>query len=324
MGLKEISKNCLEYEGLLPAFHVDSFFDATAHDFRGRTFSIALSSDNKSLVVAGEDSRVFIVDFQDGQQNPRILETGQPFIEKVFFIPGTDTLVTLGGTGNIEAYNLHSSKNIFSIPHAHEKGIFAYAIDKKSNILYTGSLDGMIKQWNLDNFRNFNNYVSNKGGVLSLLFNKNLIYSGNVNGMVNTWDEKLKHSYFKYHEGHVFTLLLNENLNCLLTGGSDGHIRFWDRKTNEKTLEINTGQQKVMDILLLEAWGDFNKEHIMTAGGDGTVKLWMIQQGTMTCLRLLSLKVQKRTIEKLIKIPNESRIFTVSSSGMINTISWIE
>ena len=324
MGLKELSKTCLEYEGLLPVFRVDSFFDALVHNFRGRTFSIALSPDHESLAVAGEDSRLFILKIQDGPQEPQILETGQPIIEKVFFIPETDIIITLGGAGAIEAYDLHSGKLKFTIPHAHGKGIFAYAVNKKSNMLYTGSLDGIIKQWDLDGFKNSKIYVSKRKGVLSLLFKNRLSYSGNVNGMVNAWDEYLNQSYFKCHDGPVFTLSLNENLNCLITGGSDGYLKFWDRNTHEKMLEINTRQQKVMDTLSLDPWGNFDNETVMTAGGDGTVKLWMIHQGTMNCSKLLSLKIQKRTIEKLIKIPGESRIFTVSSSGKINTISWIE
>src|SRR5262249_20074607 len=128
---------------------------------------------------------------------------------------------------------------------AHTAAVQALAFRPDEQVLATGSWDGTIKLWNLEN-------GTLSGGQVSLL-------------------------WLGQHAGSIHRLAFSPDGRTLASGGDDGVIRLWEVCTG-KPLQTLFDESSAVYAL---AW---SPDGSWLSGGsfDGTIRLWQMQEGQAT------------------------------------------
>jgi WD40 repeat protein/transcriptional regulator with XRE-family HTH domain len=128
---------------------------------------------------------------------------------------------------------------------AHTAAVQALAFGPDEQAIATGSWDGTIKLWNLEN-------GTLSGGQVSLL-------------------------WLGQHAGSIHRLAFRPDGRTLASGGDDGVIRLWDVSTG-KPLQTLSDESSAVYAL---AWSPDGR-WLSCGSFDGTIRLWQMQEGQAT------------------------------------------
>ncbi|MCH9034871.1 MAG: WD40 repeat domain-containing protein, partial [Planctomycetes bacterium] len=158
-----------------------------AHDGR-RLFSISFSPTGDMLATSGADGRIKLWSMPD-RKNVRSFEAGGDFPQPVCFSPDGALLAWANLDGRIRLLDIE--KDGFRDINAHEERVHSIAFSPDGRTLvYGGSVDGAIRQWDVQTWHRLPLIGKHKGGVQELSFSPDgvrLASSGPM-GSFMVWD----------------------------------------------------------------------------------------------------------------------------------------
>jgi len=140
----------------------------------------------------------------------------------------------------------------------------------------TGSKDGFISSWILNQANNSINERKHKGEVLAIQFSPNNQYlvSGGADGAAVVMDPKTgKTLYHCQHNDQIKDIAFAPNSKWFVTVSNDRTVRVWDTATCNQLLIMS--QNNYVQAVSVSA----NGQWIATTGDDKTVRIWSAVNG---------------------------------------------
>ncbi len=156
-------------------------------------------------------------------------------------------------------------------------------------ILASGSLDGTVILWDIENPANkiiFGTPVEFESGhrkvhgqeVESIVFSPDgsILAAGLSNGTIKLWDLKTYKliDILEGHTGPIYSVVFSPDGKILASASKDTTIRLWNVKTRKKIKELIGHERPVRSI-------SFNKDGMVLVSGsfDATIRLWNVETG---------------------------------------------
>jgi WD40 repeat protein len=322
---KLVSKNSSleEYPTMHPVLALQTILDKIRLQNQVETSgkgvnSITFNTSNTKLdlmATAGKEGKVELwkkdgTKFKEIQAYPKNVE-----INSVRFNSDGVNLATAGENGVAEVWNLQGKRlRKFS---AHPSGVRNIRFGYRSDLLVTSGRDGRVKLWNkeghlLRELIDIEGDIksAHRGGVevANLSDDDMQILTGGKDKVAKLWDinGKLK-TTFKGHTGTVKSAKFHPDKKRIVTTGEDDTIRIWDLNGNFK-FEIKGNQKGINSVDFYseqitdtDRTADFNSYKLITAGNDGTIKIWDFQGKILD-----SFKAHKGRIET-IRVNNKDQ-----------------
>ena len=266
----------------------------------GRIHAVALSEvDSRPVVVAGgSDGRVRTWDLEgvqvsgtpgDNSNMVWSIATGT--------VRGRSVAACGYNDGSVRVWDLANGAEVIQIPAAHPKFVRAVALGELDGraMVASGGWDGAIRLWDLLDGRQLGEPLFAYPGTVEsvaiemVLGRISIISCGDSLGqqpskLIRIWDLAERSASYDLPTGTYGLIrscaharLLDREI--LISGGSDGIIRVWDLEDRREVREIPGDAYWIHALALLEP-DKPGETPIILSGGDATLRLWNITDGT--------------------------------------------
>jgi len=243
----------------------------------GAVWSIALTPDEKTLVMGLEDGHIIVYDIPTDKIRQRLKEHEGPVFGIEFF-PDGKRFVSASDDGSIRIWNLEDLRKSQSTMNS-PNGVRALALDRHGLNIATGDRGGTINIWDVKEQVPTHTF-DNKASVLSLAFSNDpigqMLISTGSNGISKVWDLTTDTDKFSLsgHKGPVGASGFSKDNELIATAGWDGTIKIWNA---DNYLELRTLEGHHFDVYSVT----FSPccKLLASAGQDGTVRLWNVETG---------------------------------------------
>ncbi len=261
--------------------------------------AIKLTSDNKYLISAGEDSKIKVWDFLTGQELFSL--SGHHGI--IFSLEiSKDNQYIISGDSNAEIIIWHlTTGEIIVKLQEHIGTILSLAVTSDNQYIISASSDRTIKIWKFD--------------IKSLKSNNNSIIT------------------FTNHDAIINTLTVTIDNQYIIAGSNNGNIEIYNILTQNHIISIKSHNYSVTDITVTN-----DNQYIISTSEDGTSKLWSVKNysliailtESLTCINTLKVTSNNQYIitgnsNKTINIWDLTTGFLITTlTGHNNLITDIE
>lgn len=233
-------------------------------------------------------------------------------------IEAPDMLVSASRDKTLIKWNItRDSVESFGIPQRRLKGHGHYvedvSISSDGKYALSGSWDGTLRLWNLDNGETTCRFVGHKKDVLSVSFSADnrQIVSGSRDRGINLWNTLGQLKFEITNEGHtdwVSCVRFSPNMDAplIVSAGWDKLVKVWDLTTCNlhKNLVGHTGYVNTVTV-------SPDGSLCASGGKDGTAMLWDLNEG-----RCLSQLDAGDVIHALCFSPNRYWLCAATSSSI--------
>ncbi|MBI3110480.1 MAG: WD40 repeat domain-containing protein [Ignavibacteriales bacterium] len=274
--------------------------------------SIDISPDGKTLALGSADYRVYLLDVKDG----KVLHRIEPWvghtkiIKAVSFSPDGKWLATGGEDQTILLWNTSDfSRKQSCIGHVNTVSGLAWSNSGTS--VFSSSLDGTIKQWDLTrpfettykicNFGPWQTpFTSDKKYFAAPCSDKKLIlYDASTGNAV---------SHVGMQSGLCATI--SKDSKTLFTSSFDGVVRVWDIQTSREVKTLAGHSARVDGIAYVD-----EKKQILSVG-DSTLRIWNVNsEKELNVLRFDSAPF------RIVISPDESTAYIGFHDGAVRAFS---
>ncbi|KAI5301544.1 hypothetical protein KEM56_001614, partial [Ascosphaera pollenicola] len=163
----------------------------------------------------------------------------------------------------------------------HTSGVTACQYSKKGNVLFTASLDGSIRAWDLIRYRNFRTFTAPKRISFSSLAvdpSGEVICAGSHDSFdIHIWSVQTGQLLDRLsgHEGPVSSLAFSADGSHLVSGSWDRTVRLWSVFGRTQTSEP---LQLQADVLCVAFRPD--GKQIAASSLDGQITFWNVEEAT--------------------------------------------
>jgi predicted NACHT family NTPase len=285
----------------------------------GFAISLALSSDEKLLAIGDSHGSIALHETFSGKEI--LTQKGHEWVNSIAFHPTANLLASGGAPDKtLKIWNADSGECLqtiaqqspvnsisfspsgkilacaegsrarlydmnsvvcFKVFQGHQDWISSIAFSRDGKILATGSSDGVVKLWSIDNDECLQTLVGNSGEVLSVHFHPFTdILASSACGVVKLWDIHTGECLqtFSDHHYYVYAISFSPDGSLLATGDS-GMIRLWDIDAGE-CLQIWQAHTRQIFSLIFSSNGE-----TLVSGARESVKFWNL--ATTECYREL-------------------------------------
>lgn len=158
----------------------------------------------------------------------------------------------------------------------HEDTVYSVAFTPDGQTLASGSADGTIRLWNIDNPTNEPVVIAGQeSGVYSLAFSPDgrSLASGSANGTIQLWDmDNLSVSPVSLagHAGSVYSVSFAPHGQTLASGSEDGTIRLWDMGNHRaEPLVIDGDEGEIWSVIFSP-----DGQTLASSGFSYAISLW--------------------------------------------------
>jgi WD40 repeat protein len=230
----------------------------------------------------------------------------------IIFTHDDKRFITAHGDNNISIWDRVSGRELQKIVGDGYHSINCLALSIDGKLLYSGSDDKTIKEWDLSNGicqRIFQKY-SSAFVTLAISVDGQFIYSASRDGKIKEWrlSNGKCQSTFDAHEDLVRKILLSRDGRFIYSASNDGMIKEWELSNGICQHTFDVGKDSVMDIAL-SSDGRF----IYSASNDGMIKEWELSNGI--CQRTFD--VGKYSAMNIALSSDGRFIYAASNDGMI-------
>ncbi|XP_037934820.1 cilia- and flagella-associated protein 52 [Teleopsis dalmanni] len=194
------------------------------------------------------------------------------------------SIVSVWNDGVIRAFTPLTGRLIYAIPNAHNKGCSALAVSKTGRIIVTGGIEGQVRVWKIEPFRQSLVAVlkDHSGSVTCLDFNHldTEVISSSSDGSCVIWDiNRMTRKKVFTANTQFMTARYYPTGVQVLTCGSDGCINYWMVYNGSLLREIEGSRKYSMNCVSISSNGGY----FCSAGSDQTVKFWDYNRGIVLC-----------------------------------------
>ena len=160
----------------------------------------------------------------------------------------------------------------------HGSGVTSVTFSPDGTILASGSRDGTVKLWNVENHENIATLGGHRDNVTSVAFSPDAILaSGSRDGTVKLWNVE-NHENIATLEGHGWTVTsvaFSPDGTILASGAWDDTVKLWNVETHTNIATLEGHESSVYSV-------SFSPDGTLLASGaaGNTVKLWDVETHT--------------------------------------------
>lgn len=254
---------------------------------QGEIKSIDFSPDGKLMATSGADGTIRLWDFNHLSKQPEILclfdtcdRQSSDSVWSVEFSPDGNRLAGVGDNGAIRLWNRQGNQWRENLELSHVNNNDVTSVDFSPNssaTIATASKDGIIRLWDLGNWRKLKQLASGEPRSVQKLIeiateqdqiwdvsfsqDGQKLATAGENGTVRLWNlnsRELESGEFVGHQSPVRTAVFLPHVRQIVSAGDDGSIRLWNLEGNESKkspvsvqnladeskIEIESGNQK--------------------------------------------------------------------------------
>jgi WD40 repeat protein len=246
---------------------------------RATAFSVAFSSDGKTLAVAAPSGapfgRAYLWNVATGQTEPLIDPQGNGAYF-VAFSPDGQTLAVSDGNGGTYLWQVATRHLIFRLPDPRVQHVQSVAFSPDGKILALGDADGHAYLWDVATRKLiFDLTTSGSKKVLSVAFSPDgrLLVAGDFNGQTYLWNVATGKLMTMLHDPGttgVISVACSPDNATMAAGDNNGRIYIWNVDTGKLVNTLTDQDNAAIYSLAYSSNGQF------LAAGDlnGGVFLW--------------------------------------------------
>lgn len=198
---------------------------------------LSLSRDGKTLVVAGGDGKIRLVDMATGEVQ-RTLTGHTNMIYKATFSPDEKLMASSSRDRTARIWDVATGRELQKLS-GFRCSVKAVAFNPDGQMLAASGNDGMLKLWDVKTGTELKSLVHRNSAdidrsVYSVAFSRDgkKIYAGNGDGTISEWDvaSGKETRVWKAHDNTAFKLLFSPDYRLLASFG-DSVVKFWDTST---------------------------------------------------------------------------------------------
>lgn len=289
----------------------------TIGPFNGDVFSLSVSANGQSLLTANSEERtVRLWDLKSGQEVLSPQPGGQlgPLVDlnlhggllwSTAFVPGTDDVLTVGGS-DARLWDVKTGQEKMSFsPHG---AVASANFSPRGDLIVTGSWDNSAKIWNAQTGRVVRKL---EGGhtrfVNTAVFSLDgkFVLTASDDGTAKVWSVETG-TVVRTLEGHtdrVRSATYSPGGEFIVTTSSDGTARLWNAETGQFIREFQGHRFAVL-------CAEFSKDgqQLVTGGEDNTARIWNVATGES----LRTLSGHTASVTSVGLSPDMTRIITGS------------
>lgn len=201
-------------------------------------------------------------------------------INSLVYSPDSQRIITTADDGKIKVWDTNSGFCTVTFTE-HTAGVTACQFAKRGNVLFSASLDGSIRAWDLTRYRNFKTFTApTRLSFTSLAADPSgeVICAGSLDSFnIHVWSVQTGQilDQLAGHEGPVSCLAFAPNGGALVSGSWDHTVRIWSIFTRTQTSEP---LQLQADVLCVAYRPDSNQIAVSTL--DGQLAFWSVSEAS--------------------------------------------
>lgn len=240
-------------------------------------WSVALSSNGKTLASGSEDKTIKVWDFPSGKLRHTLI--GHTDTVRSLAISGDGkTLASSSGDRTIALWNLQTGKLIRTLT-GHQNTVWSVAISNDGKTLVSGSQDDTIKVWNLHTGQLRRILYGHSGQVFSVALSpdEKTFATAGSDRTIKIWDlqsGKLLRT-LTGHTDSVRFVVFSQDGKQLASSSWDKTIKVWQVQTGKLIHTLQGHKGRVVAV----AFTLDNK--IASAGVDKCINIWSLQTGLL-------------------------------------------
>lgn len=261
---------------------------------QGEVKDFDVNSDNIIISVGtGANKNSFTLKNAQRISNYQVSEQGESINRITFGYDNKNQLFALATepSNDLQVWLIDKGipQKIFTQEKVHEERIDNLVFSYENRILASGSLDGKIKLWNLEDGTLINQSLSHERGISSITFSKDnqLLASSSYDGSLKIWDLKgnLIKTISKAHNDAIIHLSFSPDSQIIASSSFDGTAKLWTRKgdlittlshrPDGQSYPENSSDKYQYLVYRINFSSDGN--YLATGSFDRTVKLWKIK-----------------------------------------------
>lgn len=244
-----------------------------------RVDAIAWSPDGSRIASAGWDTAARIWDPASGELLALLNGQGE-CVHAACFIEDQDRLVTADSEGKVRVWDYHKLK-VLGLLDRHRAAVHCLAVSPNGKQLATGGDDRSIHLWNLVDYSPITEASANPTPVTAVCVCESKLAALHQDGGVTSWD--LSTSFWsassKAEDGRFRAITADQNAKIVL-GDDRGQVKVFDSDLGKMLANWTVCDGPVRRLAVS------NQGNLLasTAGLDGTVKLWNLDNGEPTLI----------------------------------------
>ncbi|PCE24299.1 WD40 repeat domain-containing protein [Burkholderia ubonensis] len=163
--------------------------------------------------------------------------------------------------------------------HGHRKPVFSVAFSEDGKTLASGSYDGSVMLWDVEQHKPIANMTGHGEEVYGVAFRPHArqVASANEDGTVTLWDVDSRKSVavFRGHQGTVTSVAFSPDGKLLASGGADRTIMIWSVESGRPVATLDGHTDMVTGVTFSP-----DGTRVASSSWDGTVAIWALSDNT--------------------------------------------
>lgn len=204
-------------------------------------------------------------------------------LNALVYSPSGTHIITAADDGKVKVWDTRSGFCVVTFPE-HSSGVTAAEfVPQKSNVLFTASLDGSVRAWDLIRYRNFRTFTAPQRTGFSCLAvdpSGEVVCAGSRDAdKIFVWSVQTGQllDLLAGHEGPVSCLAFAPDGNALVSGSWDNMVRIWNIFARSQTSEPLVLGANVLAVAFRP-----DSKQIAVATLDGQLAFWSVAEGIQT------------------------------------------
>lgn len=240
---------------------------------KDRVFGLAGNPTGTVLVSGGED-RTLKYWLVDRPGDPKTLRGHEKSIRSVGLATDLKWAASGSDDGCLKTWGLETGRERHSVE-AHRRRLNDIAVGPATGRIATAGEDATVKIWDAGTLELLMTFLGHSGAVQSLAFGpqEGWLASAGADGTLRLWGlgaGRKKDEVSWEHEGTILCISQDEVRGIVATAGEDTTIRIWDQRQGDHQTTLRGHLGPVHAVLPL------NKDTLVSASGDRTIKIWEI------------------------------------------------